>query len=184
MVVVGRDLILTLFFSIAREQAAIGYGSNGQQLQFNCGGSIISELFILTGACGNRKIKKYMKKISSRLKPSNSNLAFFPTLTLSHTHIIAAAHCESDREYGPPVAAKLGIIYIHDSGPNAQLIDIESFRSHPQFVSGEKYFDIALIKLVSFIRFDEFVRPACVCQQPSAWNKAIAVGYGKTQYGN
>lgn len=91
-----------------------------------------------------------------------------------------------DREYGLPVVVKLGIIYIHDGGSNAQLIDIESFLSHPQYRSAEKYFDIALIKLKSFIRFDEFVRPACVCSSYDSrreWKQAIAIGFGKTQYG-
>lgn len=69
---------------------------------------------------------------------------------------------------------------------NAQLIVIDSFISHPNYKSSEKYFDIALIKLKSFIRFDEYVRPACVCL-PSGlenpWRKAIAIGFGKTSYG-
>ncbi|KAL7010714.1 hypothetical protein ACKWTF_016849 [Chironomus riparius] len=128
--------------------AAIGYKSNEkrEQYAFKCGGSIISEQYILT-----------------------------------------AAHCETDRVNGPPVVVKLGVIYIHDTELNAQLIVIDSFISHPNYKSSEKYFDIALIKLKSFIRFDEYVRPACVCL-PSGlenpWRKAIAIGFGKTNYEN
>jgi hypothetical protein len=102
-----------------------------------------------------------------------------------------AAHCELDRENGPPVVVKMGIIYIHDSGSNVQTQDIESFISHPQYKNGEKYSDIALIKLKAFIKFDENVRPACVCclQSPGIkattkdWKKAIAIGFGKTNHG-
>ena len=69
---------------------------------------------------------------------------------------------------------------------NAQLIVIDSFISHPNYKSSEKYFDIALIKLKSFVRFDEYVRPACVCLPTgleNPWRKAIAIGFGKTHYG-
>lgn len=77
----------------------------------------------------------------------------------------------------------MGVIHIHDNGANAQIISIDSFTSHPQYRSNEKYYDIALIKLKSFIRFDEHVRPACVAAGSRPWQKAIAIGFGKTQYG-
>lgn len=95
----------------------------------------------------------------------------------------AAAHCENDRESGNPVAVKLGVIYIHDNRSNAQIINVAAITSHPEYRSNEKYFDIALIKLESSIRFDEHVRPACVATSSEPWDKMIATGFGKTQYG-
>jgi Trypsin len=78
----------------------------------------------------------------------------------------------------------MGVIYIHDNGPNAQIINVASITSHPQYKSSEKYNDIALIKLESSIRFDENVRPACLAYGSGApRSKMIAIGFGKTQYG-
>lgn len=94
-----------------------------------------------------------------------------------------AAHCENDRESGNPVVVKMGVIDIHDNGSNAQLINVASITSHPSYKSSEKYYDIALIKLESFIRFDEHVRPACLDTRSESWSKMIAIGFGKTQYG-
>lgn len=77
----------------------------------------------------------------------------------------------------------MGVIYIHDNGSNAQIINVASITSHPQYKSNEKYFDIALIKLKSFVRFDEHVRPACLAVGSKPMPKMIAIGFGKTQYG-
>lgn len=104
----------------------------------------------------------------------------FTCLRLYH---FTAAHCENDRESGRPVVAKMGVIYIHDNGPNAQIINIDSITSHRNYRSYQKYYDVALIKLQSFIRFDEHVRPACVATDPKQPTKMIATGFGKTQYG-
>jgi secreted trypsin-like serine protease len=95
-----------------------------------------------------------------------------------------AAHCENDRESGNPIVVKMGVIYIHDNGSNAQIINVASITSHPQYKSSEKYYDIALIKLESSIRFDDgYVRPACLATGSESRNKVIAIGFGKTQYG-
>lgn len=77
----------------------------------------------------------------------------------------------------------MGVSYIGDTGTNSQLLDIDSIITHPQYKNNEKYNDIALIKLKTSIRFDEHVRPACVNIEPQQWTKAIAIGFGKTQYG-
>jgi secreted trypsin-like serine protease len=94
-----------------------------------------------------------------------------------------AAHCENDRESGNPIVVKMGVIYIHDNGSNAQIINVASITSHPQYKSSEKYYDIALIKLETSISFDEHVRPACLATGSESRNKVIAIGFGKTQYG-
>lgn len=107
----------------------------------------------------------------------------FRKLLFLFSAIMEAAHCENDRESGRPVAVKMGVIYIHDNGSNAQIINVASITSHPGYKGSEKYYDIALIKLKSFIRFDEHVRPACVVTGSEVGRKMIAIGFGKTQYG-
>lgn len=94
-----------------------------------------------------------------------------------------AAHCEHDRESGNPIAVKMGVIDIHDNGSSAQIINVAFVKAHSQYKSNEKYYDIALIKLKSSIRFDEHVRPACLASRSEPWRKMIAIGFGKTQYG-
>lgn len=78
----------------------------------------------------------------------------------------------------------MGVIYIRDDGPNAQIIKVASITSHPSYKSSGKYYDIALIKLESSIRFDEHVRPACLATSSSeAYQKYIAIGFGKESHG-
>lgn len=81
---------------------------------------------------------------------------------------------------------KLGVVDLKDNGLNAQLIPIAQFNTHPSYQKSEKYNDIALIRLQTQIQFNEFVRPACLNTEPLQslqWKKAIASGFGKTQYG-
>lgn len=122
------------------------------------------------------------------LRCVSGNQLFFLLLSrvatpLTSNSIILAAHCEHDGQSGNPVVVKLGVIYIHDNGSHAQIISIAAFTSHPQYRSSEKYYDIALVKLKSSIRFDEHVRPACVGTESERWTKMIAIGFGKIQYG-
>lgn len=78
---------------------------------------------------------------------------------------------------------KFGVIYIKDTGSNAQTIEIEKFTNHPNYDPDGKYFDIAIIKLKSNVKFTEFVRPACIATSQPDWKKGIAVGFGKTSHG-
>lgn len=101
-------------------------------------------------------------------------------------YLLSAAHCEKDRENGPAIIVKLGAVDLKDNGPNVQLIPISQFKTHPSYKSSEKYNDIALIRLQKEIKFNEFVRPACLNTEPLQslqWKQAIASGFGKTQYG-
>ena len=62
-----------------------------------------------------------------------------------------------------------------------QTIEIANIISHPNY-SG-KYNDIALMKLKSPIKINEFARPACLATESMNWEKAIATGFGKLEYG-
>lgn len=102
-------------------------------------------------------------------------------------YLLSAAHCENDRENGPATIVKLGAVDLKDNGSNVQLIPISQFKTHPSYKNSEKYNDIALIRLQKQIKFNEFVRPACLNTEPLQslhWKQAIASGFGKTQYGS
>lgn len=130
-----------------------------------------------------RKAKPFQCLLPVRVPSATLKLTLSVAQTFFSSIIQKAAHCENDRESGRPIVVKMGVIHIQDNGTNAQMINIDYFASHPQYRNNEKYYDIALIKLKSFIRFDEHVRPACVSSLSKQWPKAIAIGFGKTQYG-
>lgn len=64
-----------------------------------------------------------------------------------------------------------------------KIIEVNDFIVHPDYKSNEKYNDIALVKLTSAIHFSEKVRPACLATRNEPVTKMIAIGYGKTGFG-
>ncbi|KAJ6638554.1 Serine protease snake [Pseudolycoriella hygida] len=122
--------------------AVIGFGMNVKEkdLAWHCGGTLISELFVLT-----------------------------------------AAHCLNHRERGDAQRVRFGIISLESD--SHQEIEIEERISHPEYVSKSKYNDIALLKLVKGVMFNEHVRPACInIDENYEWTLAIATGFGRLTY--
>lgn len=65
-----------------------------------------------------------------------------------------------------------------------QEIDIVERISHPDYASKSKYNDIALLKLIKNVAFNEHVRPACLNMDESyEWSLALATGFGRLTYG-
>lgn len=80
---------------------------------------------------------------------------------------------------------KLGTTRLSSRNDGAtQVIDIAERIKHPGYRPPSKYNDIALLRLKTRARFTAYVRPACINVQPELENqKAIAIGFGKTSYG-
>lgn len=74
---------------------------------------------------------------------------------------------------------------IDDDRDDSQPIDVNIVEriKHPDYKSQSKYNDIALLRLESQIKFNKYVRPACL---PTSYNpittNAIATGWGVTEY--
>lgn len=65
-----------------------------------------------------------------------------------------------------------------------QEIDIVERISHPDYASKSKYNDIALLKLIKAVAFNEHVRPACInIDEGYEWSLALATGFGRLTYG-
>lgn len=67
----------------------------------------------------------------------------------------------------------------------AQDFDIEAFLAHENYNSISNQNDIAVIKLSRKVHFDKkFLRPACLWSEDlDDFSKAIATGFGSTEYG-
>lgn len=84
---------------------------------------------------------------------------------------------------GPAKAVKVGMNNLNEIGYYVQTIEIAEIIDHPNYTISEKYNDITLYRLKSPMEFNEHVRPVCINTVPLEWNKAIAIGFGKTDYG-
>lgn len=62
-------------------------------------------------------------------------------------------------------------------------VNIAEIIIHPQFKASSKYYDICLLRLERNIRFNQYMRPACLPDTFSTnTHKAIVAGWGKTGY--
>lgn len=86
---------------------------------------------------------------------------------------------------GAPKVVRLGDLDLKRSDDGSAHVDydIENIVRHPQYKYPQRYNDIALLKTKEQVAFTKFIRPACLYTKPEvSHTKAIAMGWGKTEY--
>ncbi|KAJ8704802.1 hypothetical protein PYW08_012122 [Mythimna loreyi] len=105
---------------------------------------------------------------------------------ISDRYVLTAGHCayqdkDANVESGLPHAVQLGSSFLDD--PGALVVKISAVIKHPKYKMRRSYHDVALIKMVSKVRFSEVIRPACLGFPPPEGRSVIATGWGRTEYG-
>lgn len=67
-----------------------------------------------------------------------------------------------------------------DAQPNQ--FDIAERIKHPDYTNRFKYNDIALIRLDASVKFNEYIRPACLPEYSSTGFNAFATGWGRIDF--
>uniref|UniRef100_A0A336MY88 CSON006259 protein n=1 Tax=Culicoides sonorensis TaxID=179676 RepID=A0A336MY88_CULSO len=97
---------------------------------------------------------------------------------ISENVILSAAHCIKHPD-GEASVVRIGLLNKRDHR-SMQEIKISQIIQHPQYQSNVKYHDIVLFKLVSNIKFEANIRPACLNTNPNlVWDRAVVIGFGQ-----
>lgn len=102
---------------------------------------------------------------------------------ISDRFVLTAAHCVQIRRQ--PVVVRLGELNLAktNDGSRPENFNIDQLIPHPSYKLPKKYHDIGLIRLSRQVRFNTFIRPACLWTHFNInQNKTIATGWGRTEF--
>lgn len=76
------------------------------------------------------------------------------------------------------------VIDRNDDDAQPVLFNVLDRITHERYKNSRKYYDIALLRLDRKVIFNQYIRPACLPDsfEVDVRNKAIASGWGRTQY--
>ncbi|KAF7398463.1 hypothetical protein HZH66_006360 [Vespula vulgaris] len=101
---------------------------------------------------------------------------------VSERYVLTAAHCTYSQDWGGASWARVGDLNLARTDDNARPKNYRIIKRirYPKYKTPSQYHDIALFKLEANVKFNAYVRPACLqTTLPDApENKATATGWG------
>jgi hypothetical protein len=84
------------------------------------------------------------------------------------------------------VVVRLGEYNIErdNDGADPEDYGIQRIIIHPNYYKTLKYNDIALLRLDRDVRFNQYIRPACLPSDNVIRGRPVATGWGRTDFGN
>lgn len=101
---------------------------------------------------------------------------------LSPQFVLTAAHCLYPRGYGAVKFVKLGMSSRLLNDSYAQTYNVEEIVQHPGYDPKKMANDLGLLKLDRMAPLSERILPICLPQKFFTPERAIASGFGKTDY--
>ena len=142
--------------------ALIGFQGSANDFEFLCGGSLISETFVLSAG-------SLMKEFF-----------FFYLLKLYDV----TAHCSYDGDKKAASKVKVGDVSRGEDNPNTYTYQIKNRIKHPEYEKSKSIdHDIMLFELARNVQFNEYVAPICLPYINEMTKNAIATGWGSTGFG-
>ncbi|GLV40321.1 uncharacterized protein CBL_07083 [Carabus blaptoides fortunei] len=105
---------------------------------------------------------------------------------ISERFVLTAGHC-LETAFGPLKWVRLGELNIKSNTDHSQPVDfsVEELIKHPEYLPPLSYNDIALVKLKGQVKFNRFIRPACLHTTTYInASRYIVTGWGDTAYGS
>ncbi|XP_065073166.1 uncharacterized protein LOC135697427 isoform X2 [Ochlerotatus camptorhynchus] len=81
---------------------------------------------------------------------------------INEDYVLTVAHCDKFVYNQTPTHVKVGDLDIHNDSPGAQILRIERFIKHPNYMEGFLENDIALLKLATDVKIGPDALPACL----------------------
>lgn len=100
--------------------------------------------------------------------------------------VLTVAHCAADGDAKTPSVVKVGLTEegrSHDH-PLSRVINIKSFKTHPEFRFSKKYYDIALVELEREVKLGETICTACLWLEDNVPEEPMsAIGFVSQGFG-